>query len=350
MKNKAGTRPVRATALRQYQRLETHGLWRESPEANWRDVVVSFGEASLVISDFSTDRALTHWSLPAVERLNPDERPARFAPGHDAGEAVQIEDETMIDALEKVRGVVVQRQRHPGRMRLWALMGVVLALLALGALWLPGALITHTASVVPYAKRVEIGQRILQDLARNGVLACQAPLGQRAAGRLRDRVLGPNGGEIVVLDRGLAQTAHLPGRHVLVGRSLLEGHDAPELVAGHVIAERLRADSRDPMLDVLRAAGLPATFQLLTTGEISDHALRGYGAAVIARPPEPVDTDAFIARMEAAGIPTTPYARSVDPTGASVLQLIEDDPFRTVPPRPVMSDGDWISLQGICNG
>ncbi|MFC7703256.1 hypothetical protein ACFQXB_03485 [Plastorhodobacter daqingensis] len=338
------------TALRQYQRLETSGLWRETPDDQRKDVIVSFGEASLVISDIRTERALSHWSLPAVERLNPDETPALYAPGVDAGETLEIDDETMIAALEKVRGVVAQRQRRPGRLRLWSFAATAAALLGLAVFWLPAALVSHTASVVPYAKRVEIGQRILQDMARDGMLSCRAPLGLRAAARLRDRLLGPDGGEIVVIDEGLAATAHLPGRHVLVGRGLVEGHDAPEILAGHILAERLRADAEDPLLLLLRTAGLRATFQLLTTGNLPAAALDGYGAAVVAHPAAPVPEADFLARMQAAGVPTTPYAYSLDPSGRTTLGLIEGDPFRTVPPRPVLADGDWVSLQQICNG
>lgn len=53
-------------------------------------------------------------------------------------------------------------------------------------------------------------------------------------------------------------------------------------------------------------------------------------------------------RFEAAGIPARPYAFSVDPTGESMLGLIEADELRRDSPRTVLADGDWISLQGIC--
>ena len=39
------------TALKQYQRLESVGVWRPDPEAQRRNVTVSFGDASLAISD-----------------------------------------------------------------------------------------------------------------------------------------------------------------------------------------------------------------------------------------------------------------------------------------------------------
>ena len=79
------------TALQEYQRLESTGLWRATPEDQRREVVVSFGDATLVIADPRGGHALTHWSLPAVVRLNPARRPALYAPAADAGEELEID-------------------------------------------------------------------------------------------------------------------------------------------------------------------------------------------------------------------------------------------------------------------
>mgnify|MGYP006205154343 CR=1 FL=1 len=74
---------MRSTALKKYQKLESSGLWREAPELQRREVVVAFGEASLTLSDPRTEAALSHWSLPAVERINPGELPALYAQNRD---------------------------------------------------------------------------------------------------------------------------------------------------------------------------------------------------------------------------------------------------------------------------
>jgi hypothetical protein len=47
-------------------------------------------------------------------------------------------------------------------------------------------------------------------------------------------------------------------------------------------------------------------------------------------------------------VASTPYARAVDPSGESVLRLIEADPFAQEAAPPLLKDGDWISLQAIC--
>ena len=88
------------TALDRYVRLESDALWREAPDAQRRDVVISFGNATLVIADQAA-RPLAHWSLTALNRLNPGERPAVYAPDAEESELLEISDATMIDAIEE---------------------------------------------------------------------------------------------------------------------------------------------------------------------------------------------------------------------------------------------------------
>ena len=65
------------TALTQYSRLEATALWRPTLDAQRREVIVSIGDATLVIATIN-DQALTHWSLAAVVRANPAVSPAVF--------------------------------------------------------------------------------------------------------------------------------------------------------------------------------------------------------------------------------------------------------------------------------
>ena len=89
------------TALDKYQRLEATGLWRETSEVQRREVIVSMGDASLTISDLQ-DRPLTHWSIAAIERANPNKRPAVFHPDADPSETLELGDNEaeMIEAIE----------------------------------------------------------------------------------------------------------------------------------------------------------------------------------------------------------------------------------------------------------
>lgn len=95
------------TALKEYQRLEAVGIWRENPKSQRHNVVVSLGDATIVVMDMQS-RPLTHWSIPAVERANPGVLPAIYHPDGDPSETLEIaEDEIMmIEAIEKLRSAI----------------------------------------------------------------------------------------------------------------------------------------------------------------------------------------------------------------------------------------------------
>jgi hypothetical protein len=335
------------TALKDYQRLESPGLWRAGADAQRREVTVSFGEATLVISD-RADRALAHWSLPAVTRANPGERPAVYHPEGDPGETLEIDEDLMIDAIERVRRSLLRRRPHPGRLRYWLMGASLAAVMAVVVFWLPGALVTHTASVVPPAKRAEIGAALLEEVSLLTGAPCRERLGRTALARFEERLL-PGGGRLVILPASPRRSFHLPGGTVGIDRALVERADDPEIAAGFVLAERVRARLADPLEALLREAGPVVAFRLLTTGDMPPAALRRYAQVLMAGSSEPVPADALVAAFAAAGVRSSPFAYALDPTGESVLALIEADPFATEPPpAAILSDGEWVSLQNIC--
>jgi hypothetical protein len=336
------------TALTKYQRLESPGLWRNAPEAQRREVIVGFREATLVLSDPKTETALTHWSLPAVERLNAGEIPAVFAPGADADETLEIDDAMMIAALETVRGALARRTPRPGRLRGTLVGGLTLAILVAGVVWLPDALVRHTASVLPSATRAAIGAAALRDVERLTGAPCSTTLGIRALGMLSERLFGSAAPTIHVMRDGMTGAAGLPGRILLIGRPLIEAPDQPEAVAGYLLAEAARLDTEDPILPILRHAGLTATVRLLTSGELPTGALDGYGEAVVRAPLTRLPDEAMLARFAAVQASSAPYGYALDASGESTLGLIEADPHRTGSPRALLSAQDWANLRAIC--
>lgn len=335
------------TALKEYDRLESLGLWRESPDAQRRDVVVSFGDATLIIRD-KTDTALAHWSLPAVERLNPGARPALFRPGPDAGEELELEDPILIDAIEKVRKTVAKRRPHRGRLRLYIFGGLVAGIAALGYFWLPGALVRHTVQVVPEAKRIAIGTSLLGHMTRLTGDVCRSNLGAAALARLKARVAGDTIAKAYVVPSGPDAALYLPGGLLVMNRTVVEDHDTPDVAAGYMLAASEQAKLQDPMETLLSAVGARATLHLLTTGQFDEDALRDYAETIFAAelPAPPISL--LIDRFATAKVAATPYAFAVDVTGETTLELIEADPYRGVEAPSLMSDGDWISLQDIC--
>ncbi|SEW25238.1 hypothetical protein SAMN05444851_2468 [Aliiroseovarius sediminilitoris] len=335
------------TALTKYQRLEAAGLWRADTEAQRRDVIVSLGDATLTISD-THDTALTHWSLPAIIRLNPAERPALFSPGNDATEVLEIDDDTMIRAIEKVRKVVERRRPHPGRLRHWITAGFFCLLLALGVFWMPNALRNYTVSVLPDPTREAVGQRILNRIGRVAGQQCDGKNGQTALDRLTSRVLDGSTTRVIVLSGGVQTAAHLPGRITLLNRALIEDYEEPDVVAGFLLAEDLRRQNTDPMKALLEHAGLRATAQILTTGDLPDSVIDSYAEDLLTAPTAPINHAALLARFAKAGVRSTPYAYALDLTGETTLELIEADPVPLADATPLLTDANWVRLQGIC--
>ncbi len=338
------------TALDEYQRIEAAGLWRPSGDTQRVDVIVSIGDATLVISDMQ-DRALTHWSLAAVVRVNPGKRPALYHPAGDESETLELsgDEVDMIEAIEKLRSVIERRRPHPGRLRL--LIGLVfcVAVTAGAIFWLPGAVREHTARILPDVKRAEIGKALLAKVQRVTGPPCTTPEAQAVLMRLAARLPGEASlGQLYVMRDGVDQAAHLPGGTVLINRTLVEDYTEPDVVAGFVVAERLRAKTHDPLLDLLEASPIWSSFRLLTTGELGEKTLAAYAETLLKATKQDLSDDELLEGFETASLRATPYAYAIDITGEKTLSLIEADPFATSPPEPVMNDADWLQLQAIC--
>ncbi len=337
------------TALKKYLKLESPGLWRDAPHDQRRNVVVSFGEASLILSDPKTDLALSHWSLPAVERRNPGDSPAIFSPGADQSESLEIEDPDMIAALETVQATLATRRPRPGRLRGTLFAAFALAVLGLGLFWLPGAVIEHTAAVVPAAKRAEIGELALRDVIRLTGAPCAHPLGQKALAELSERLFGPANTPILLAVRdGALPAVHLPGDVIVLSQGLFDAQNGPQAAAGAALLEQARAQARDPLIPILHHVGLMATVRLLTTGDLPDGVLTGYAEKVLNAPPLALPPNTLLTSFVDAGVPSTPYALTLLPSAPEATFLQQNDPFATAKAPALMQDEAWVSLQAIC--
>ena len=66
-----------------------------------------------------------------------------------------------------------------------------------------------------------------------------------------------------------------------------------------------------------------------------------------------ISFDEFLKAIRGSLSPTrrklvTKVFNALDASGETTLALIEADPFTTTP-KPVLGDGDWVALQGICD-
>lgn len=338
------------TALREYERLECGGLWRANEDAQRRDVLVNFGNATLVISD-NAERPLTHWSLPAVIRQNPGKMPAVFAPSDEADETLEIEDDAMIDAIEKVLKSVEKSRAQPGKLRNFITVGLIVGTTALAIFWLPGALMRQTMSVVPMSKRAEIGAVVLGHVQRLTGPRCRNADGAAALEVLRKRLLGPDAeGQIIVLPQLVQGAVSLSGGLILLDRRIIEKAQDPAVPAGYIVAAAEARAETDPMAAVLKSVGLRQTVGLLTTGDLPSDVLQVYARTVTEADPRFPKDKALIAAFTAAKIPTGPFAYARDVTGQRTRALIANDPFAERDEPEILDDADWVRLQGVCNG
>lgn len=340
------------TALEEYQRLEAAGVWRESADAQRLNVFVSIGDATLTISD-TRDQPLTHWSLAAIERANPGKRPAIYHPDGDTGEMLELPEDAgaVLDAIEKLRAAVARSRPHPGRLRLFVLLASFAAVAALATLWLPGALRDHAVQVVPDVKRDEIGAVLRTQVETVTGPACVSPEGTAALEKLANRLPTTGGpGQLDVMRDGVRHTVSLPGGTILVGRSLVEDFEEPDVLAGFIVAERLRARVNDPLADLLKHASVWDSIRLLTTGDLPKPVFDDYAEDLLRQDRPQLSDETLLNGFRAWSVRSRPYAYAVDITGETTLGLIEADPFATETPPPLLSDADWLQLQGICGG
>jgi hypothetical protein len=254
------------TALDRYVRLEAVGLWREAPGAEAREVVVSFGKTTLMLTDLA-ERPLGHWALAGVSVLGrADDGATIYAMTADGSETLAIRDRDMIAAI----AAVMRRPPPPPRRRRRLPVGPIVAVAALAAVLATAPRLIRTATVrlVPPEQAAEIGDRMLISLIERHGPPCDDPGGERALGRLAaalDPAVPPR---LRVMALGGPMVAALPGRTVLIDPGAL-ATATPDEIAGRVV----QALEGDPVAALVRNAGLVADLRYVFSGHFDDRAL-----------------------------------------------------------------------------
>ena len=336
------------TALKEYQRLEATGLWKESSESQRKEVLVLFGENSLILYD-KTDMPLSHWSLAALKRANPGEFPAIFKPTPTDPESLEIDDKTMINAIEKVGHIISKRSPKKGRLRTYIFLSIITTLGFLGVFWLPQALINHSLSVIPESKKVAIGLSLFKKVSALTGNACSTEEGNESLISLQNRVFGDIYHKIFIVPNSPKKILTLPGNILLVDRTVMEDFEAPEVAAGYLLMSQELVEKEDPFLFLINSSGLRVLFRLLTKGEISDSFLTRHAEKILTRSHREITYSGLIKRFKNSNIATSPFAYALDVTGETTLELIEgDSKISSGNSHPIITDSAWVSLQAIC--
>jgi hypothetical protein len=273
------------TALERYLRLEAVGLWREAPDAAPREVVVSFGRSTLLLTDLD-ERPLGHWALAGIRAVGEDADGATVY-AMSAGETLAVRDRDMVAAIAAVR----RRLPEPARPRRRVPVGWLLCAVAIAAALVMGPRLVRWAAVrlIPPEQAAEIGDRMLIALIEAEGPPCDDPEGERALGELAAALdpRDPPRLRVMGLPRAPAVVA-LPGGTVLIDRTTA-ATAAPGELAGRVA----QALDRDPVRVLVEDVGGFAAARYVFTGRFDERALaraaesalaRGGGTSLVALP------------------------------------------------------------------
>jgi len=374
------------TALAQYAKLEAEARYFDGVSAQPQNVVVSFGERSLVIMGFN-DVAIAHWPLASLRAVGHRRDSAvQLVPHPQSDERLVIADRQMLTAIGKVCPDLYHRPvdgKGVGRALLWA--GGAVASLAVIVFVLLPLLAGQLALLIPPEREQQLGDAVVDQLQSILELAgderpeiCDTASGTAALDHMMAR-LAPDLGLPYPLrvggsNHGLINAIAMPGGRILVFRGLLEAATTPEEVAGVLAHEVGHVVSHDPTREALRAAGTAGIMGLLL-GDV-------FGASIAVVATDAVINASYQRDAEAhadetayrllaeAELPSRPFANFF----RKMKQKYGDTPeflklFASHPGlearaeraasadrigegtyEPVIDDQDWVALRGICQG
>jgi hypothetical protein len=340
------------TALEQYIRLEAIGLWQETPDTPEREVVVSFGNASLVLSDTS-DRPLAHWSLVGTRPLRVDPDGATvYSTTLDGYETLAIRDAEMIRAIAAVSAAERFAPRpKPPRYGRW--IAVALAVLVvIGLAWVgPPAIRWQAARMLPPEWVERFGDEMLLQVMGTHGAPCAAQAGQQALRRLADPLARPERPRVRVLDLASVPIAVLPSGYVLLDSRLIALAEGPEEIAGWIALGQARGELRPPAEAMMADAGLIADLRYILTGRLSEAAIARAAEGAVRAVPTAAEVELARERLVSTGLPFAPLQEALMreglPAGSTTGGPAEPPPGTWA---PLLTDGEWEDLKAICSG
>lgn len=330
----------------EYDRLECLGLWRSDEGAQRKEVVVSFGKASLVLSD-TNGEILNHWAMTAVYCERPKIMPVIYSPGAGVPETLEIDDPIMIAAIKEMQKTLNAAQRPKRRLR-----GPIFAALVLGlatiALWYgPDAMRDYATRSLPDLQTQQIGLDIHMQLAKLTGPACTSPEARPALRALETRF---DLQSIQIVPGHLPRAIILPAGYATLSQSMLNQAESQDILSGYIL-EALTIELREPALDHLtEMTGMGIAWALLTKGQIAPHQAREMAVAALAQRDVSPNVETLLIAFEAQEISSAAFGKLHRHTASHpyATQLIADDPYPNGTPSDILADGAWLGLKDIC--
>lgn len=340
------------TALAQYERLEALGVWRAHDGAESREVVIKFGKSTLQL-EATADEILAHWSLPALRLKSQDDNAATYAPDFESSESLTVEDAEMRAALGRVLAARLDAPRPPrSRLPMIAATAALFALVGIAVLNLPSVLSSFAPSLIaPERARVLAGQMLPLIEDRIGP-ACATRAGDAALDRLARRLMPRAPAQIRVADLGDLPYLALPGETVIISRHIAEQASNPEEFAGWTALAFADGASKTALGHVFLASGISDGLGFLANGSFSGRTLDAAVSRLMLSSDvrRPLELDGVTLHLADAGISVAPLVRGIrreaivsGPLDVPVVEGGEGGPL-------VLTDGEWVAIQGICEG
>ncbi len=317
------------TALAAYERLEAEGRYAATPDAAECEVLVKFGDASLMIMTFD-ETPIDHWPLASLVRTADGGAALSLAPDAGARDRLRLDDPAMVAAILEVCAAL--STPGPSRMaRLRRPLGRVAALAAAAGLVWAGwaatpAALDRLAAGLPVAARAALGEAAIA--AWPGGRVCDSPAAARALAPLATRLSRALGGAPVglrVLDAPDTPAAALaaPGGRVALLFAAIDRAASPAAVAEAAAAALTRDTDAALTRAAVREAGLRGALGVLR-GDLAVPRLARAAAGAMARP-GPDDAEAARALLAAAGLDDPAAAAgAITPAGWRALKAVCD--------------------------
>ena len=334
------------TALKKYERLECIGLWRSNPAAQRREVILSFGKATLVLTD-TQNRALSHWSLAAVEIQKGKSGQATLRPGFDAEESIEIDDRTMLDALLKVKKEISQSAPHPGKLRLILAIALITILSILSLFLGPQAITSYAGKILPNTKQLQLSEEIEQRIGQLAGPYCETPEGKSAAQKLIKRLKIQNLTKILILPGQRDKAIVIPNGKVILFENMINAADNPEVTAGYILSALSDYQNERPIQTHLSNAGVFISISLIMSNQLSEVQINILAKNALSHYPKSASNTTLLKSFNEAQVSISPFAKLKKSNVSN--NLIINDPYPTKSPSLILPDGAWLGLKSICS-
>jgi len=320
------------TAIDKFIRLEAVGWWFEAGRQEAREVVVSFGDATLQITSLK-DVPLTHWSLLATKRVGTRAEAVIYSADPEQHEVLEIEDPDMIRAISAITSALIEPEPAP-KWRRWARRGVALALLA-GLLWAaPPLIYKATTLLTPPARMAALSDDMVEGLRAQYGTECKDWLGGHALEGFAEKLLPAAPPALWVFAKQTTPAIALPNGVALSNAALQAA--TPESLSALVMAHWAMGQNRKPLHAYVAALGPLTALRSLAFGRFPE------GAKPVAIAPD--GEDYLLARD---------YLRTHGLSAFQLQQMAKADGIG-LPLGEVFADSNTFTfegfetLQGIC--